>query len=169
MLYLFCSLNAPNAFLIPCRSQWRTTFSPNVQERFFPARGYPCASFVAWGADKCSEVWQCSEGHCLSRNVPQDCISAFRGTMFSIWCSTCIMRTWQKDVRHWLLQGIRKAARTSMLNTKMNIEWHQLVENWTLFQVQYSLLTTHENSLFYGGTFINSATHLVWTKTYLPT
>ena len=36
---------------------------------------------------------------------PQYCIAVFRGTMFSIWCSTCIVRPWQKDVRHWLLQG----------------------------------------------------------------
>ena len=51
MLYLFCSLNAPNAFLIPCRSQWRTTFSPNVQERFFPIPQCPPRLYLRFSGD----------------------------------------------------------------------------------------------------------------------
>ena len=58
--------------------------------------------------------------------------------MFSIWCSTCIVRTRVLGVRHWRLQAIGKAPRASMLNTKVSIEKHQQVENWTLFQMQHS-------------------------------
>ena len=69
---------------------------------------------------------------------PQYCISAYWGNMFSIWCSTCIARTRVLDMRYWRLQGIGKAPRASMLSSKMSIEWHQQVENWTLFQMQHS-------------------------------
>ena len=69
---------------------------------------------------------------------PQYCISVFWGNMFSIWCSTCIVRTRVLGVRHWRLQAIGKAPRASMLNTKVSIEWHQQVENWTLFQTQHN-------------------------------
>ena len=51
------------------------------------------------------------------------------GDMFSIWCSTCIVRTRVLGVRHWRLQAIGKAQRVSMLNTKVSIEKHQQVEN----------------------------------------
>ena len=53
----------------------------------------------------------------------------FWGNMFSIWCSTCIVRTRVLVVRHWRLQAIGKAPRASMLNTKVSIEKHQEVEN----------------------------------------
>ena len=46
----------------------------------------------------------------------------FWGNMFSIWCSTCIVRTRVLGVRHWRLQAIGKAPRASMLNTKVSIE-----------------------------------------------
>ena len=62
----------------------------------------------------------------------------FWGNMFSIWCSTCIVRTRVVGVRHWRLQAIGKAPRASMLNTKVSNEKHQQVENWTLFQMQHS-------------------------------
>ena len=62
----------------------------------------------------------------------------FWGNMFFIWCSTCIVRTRVLGVRHWRLQAIGKAPRASMLNTKVSIESHQQVENWTLFQMQHS-------------------------------
>ena len=42
--------------------------------------------------------------------------------MFSIWCSTCIVRTRVLGVHHWRLQAIGKAPRASMLNTKVSIE-----------------------------------------------
>ena len=53
----------------------------------------------------------------------------FWGNMFSIWCSTCIVRTRVLGVRHLRLQAIGKAPRASMLNTKVSIEKHQQVEN----------------------------------------
>ena len=123
-----------------CEFRKKRSFS---QERFFLTRGYPCASFGAWGADECSEIWQSSEGHCLSRNVPNTASPLWgggggEGNMFSIWCSTCIVRTRALGVRHWRLQATGKAPRASMLNTKVSIEWHQQVENWTLFQMQRS-------------------------------
>ena len=46
----------------------------------------------------------------------------FWGNMFSIWCSTCIVRTRVLGVRHWHLQAIGKAPRASMLNIKVSIE-----------------------------------------------
>ena len=52
-----------------------------------------------------------------------------REDMFSIWCSTCIVRTRVLVVRHWRLQAIGKAQRASMLNTKVSIERHQQIEN----------------------------------------
>ena len=67
----------------------------------------------------------------------------FWGNMFSIWCSTCIVRTRVLGVRHWRLQAIGKAPRASMLNTKVSIEWHQKVENWTFFQMQHSFFWRH--------------------------
>ena len=67
----------------------------------------------------------------------------FWGNMFSIWCSTCIVRTRVLGVRHWRLQAIGKAPRASMLNTEVSIEWPRRVENWTLFQMQHSFFWRH--------------------------
>ena len=100
-----------------CEFRKKRSFS---QERFFSTRGYPCASFGTWGADECSELWQSSEGHCLSRNVSNTASPLLGGNMFSIWCSTCIVRTRVLGVRHWRLQAIGKTPRASMLNTKVS-------------------------------------------------